>query len=769
MLKYSLKIILFILIILVKDNIYSQSINDFTIWGDESYSAGDFYGASYYYKNAFSLDSNRLDLLWKSAEADRLFNNYIDAEKEYEYLLSLDKENKYPLALFKLATVNKNNGKFEESFNNFNKYIKLNSTKDDYYIKKAKYETLNYTKIIKIATDSISVIVENLGSAINTTYSEFGAIQLGDSSLFFSSLRSIDSVPQESFFQPVYLTKIYLANSTPMGWKKSSQWKSKLNSKEHHDGNVSFSGNHKCLFFSRCKAKTYIPSNCEILVSKFEKGSYQKPEKLGSKINVQGYSSSQASFYGNCCSNEGVLYFSSDRPGGYGKSDIWYSILKNGKFNEPVNLGSIINTPGDEITPFYHAETGTLYFSSDWHAGIGGFDIFKSKGALSEWAVPINVGIPLNSTANDMYFTINEIDNDGYFTSNRHGSMFIKGETCCNDIFSYIWTEKLQKKEPEIVKIVKDTIVELRETIKLLLPITLYFHNDEPDPKSWKTESSENYRQTLIAYMQMLDLYKEEYSKGLSGEQKARAEKDIEDFFINYVTKGFTDLQKFTSLLLYDLQNGNDIHIKIKGFCSPLNTSEYNINLAKRRISSFKNYLKEYAGGVFNKYINGTSTDGGKLTIYEDPIGKAQANPFVSDNPNDKRNSIYSRAAAFERKVQLIMYSEGKKGISDELPELSLETNIVDFGKLKASSEKSISLKFKNSGNSELVINNIETSSSALTITFPSETILPEQEGEFMISYSSPKELGFYNETMTIISNATEGKILLEIKIEVSN
>jgi tetratricopeptide (TPR) repeat protein len=767
MLNYFFKILIVLFFIFNKNFVLAQSTNDFINWGNDSYNAGDYYGASYYYKNAFELDTTNLNILWKKAESDRLFNNYIDAENEYKRIINLDKYNKFPLALFKLAIVNKNNGKYEEAYNNYSKYLELNSDKDDFYTQQARYETANYPKIIKIASDSVNVIIENLGSAINTTYSEFGALQLSDSNLFFSSLRNIDSVPQESFFQPIYLTKIYLSNSTPMGWKNSAQWKSKINSKDKHDGNITFTSDHSCLFFSRCQTNTYIPSNCEIFKSKFNKGSFQKPEKLNNKINLQGYSATQPSFSGKNCKTDGVLYFSSDRPGGYGKSDIWYSIYKDGKFHEPVNLGSIINTPGDEITPFYHTQTGILYFSSDWHAGIGGFDIFKSKGALGEWAEPINMGIPINSNANDLYFSVNEIDKDGYLTSNRKGSMFIKGETCCNDIFSYTWTEKQNVTEPEIVEIIKDTIEEIRQKIKLLLPITLYFHNDEPDPNSWKTESSKNYRQTLIEYMQMTDIYKKEYSKGLNGEQKTRAENDIDDFFINYVNKGFTDLQKFTSLLLFDLQNGNDIHIKIKGFCSPLNTSEYNLNLAKRRISSFKNYLKEYAGGVFIKYLNGTSADGGKLSIYEDPIGKAQASPFVSDNPNDKRNSIYSRAAAFERKVQLIMYSEGKGSISNELPELFLETNVVNFGKIKSSSQKSINLKFKNTGNSELVINNIETSSSALSVSFPSKSVLPEQEGELKISYNSASKTGIYSETMTIISNSAQGKILIEIKIEV--
>ncbi|HRS54491.1 MAG TPA: hypothetical protein P5250_07265, partial [Bacteroidales bacterium] len=631
---YKIKSFVIITIISLPYKIQTQSINDYINWGKNAFNIGDYYGAAYYYKKALSCDSSRLDILWEVAEANRMFNNYKEAENEYNLILSLDKENKYPQARFWLAVMNKNNGKYEEALNNFKIFLSNDNIKNNelfnYNIQKAKYEIDNYPKIIQIAYDTLPVVVEKLENYINTQFSDFGAVQLKDSVLFFSSLRNIDSIPEESLFSTIYLTKIYVANASPTGWKKAKVWKSKINSKEYHDANITFSSDHTCIFFSRCKSNGYIPTNCEIYQSKLVNGVFQKPEKLNNKINLPGYSTTQPFFAGCNCSNnvEGVLYFSSDRPGGYGKYDIWYSIYKNGKFNDPVNLGSIINTPGDEITPFYHSKTTTLYFSSDWLPGIGGFDIFKSKGALNEWTYPENLGIPINSKANDLYFTVNEVDDDGYFTSNREGSFYIKGETCCNDIFSYSWPkEKVIPSQHQQITITKDTIIQIRETIKSLLPITLYFHNDEPDPGSWATESSKNYQQTLIEYIQMKDIYKQEYAKGLTGEARIRAENDIEDFFNNYVSKGFTNLQKFTSLLLYDLQEGNDINIKIKGFCSPLNTTKYNLNLAKRRISSFKKYIQEYAGGVFIKYLEGTSDNGGKLTIYEDPIGKAQANP----------------------------------------------------------------------------------------------------------------------------------------------
>jgi hypothetical protein len=450
-----------------------------------------------------------------------------------------------------------------------------------------------------------------------------------------------------------------MAKSSVRGWSKARELDTKINDRETHNANIAFTKDYNKVFFTRSKSDDNHKLQSDIYTSENISGKWQKSVKLPDPINMKGYTSTQPYFLEN--DDYSILFFVSDRPGGFGKMDIFYSIYKDNKFQDPVNLGSIINTPGEDITPFYHQPTKTLYFSSDWHKGLGGYDIFYSKGELNIWAKPENIGYPINSSSNDMYFTITDVDNDGFLTSNRPGSLFIKSATCCNDIYSYEWQDTLTKKTiVEVQKpkdsVKKDSIITVEKKINLMLPITLYFHNDEPDPNSRATYTMHNYQALLDDYYAMKDLYKTEYSKGLSGSFKLTAEKDISDFFENYVAKGFSDLKLFTGLLLTDLARGHTVHIKIKGYCSPLTTTEYNINLAKRRISSIVNYIKQYQGGVFLQYINSTAANGGRLTIAEEPLGESTANPLVSDNPNDKRNSIYSRAAAFERKIQIILY-----------------------------------------------------------------------------------------------------------------
>lgn len=102
-----------------------------------------------------------------------------------------------------------------------------------------------------------------------------------------------------------------------------------------------------------------------------------------------------------------VLYFVSNRPGGYGGCDIWYSIVKDDKFQPAINAGPVVNTEGNEVTPFYDKVSKTLFFSCDERKGYGDYDIWSANGALSSWKTPEILDKPFNSEYNDIYFTLN--------------------------------------------------------------------------------------------------------------------------------------------------------------------------------------------------------------------------------------------------------------------------------------------------------------------------------------------------------------------------
>jgi hypothetical protein len=268
----------------------------------------------------------------------------------------------------------------------------------------------------------------------------------------------------------------------------------------------------------------------------------------------------------------------------------------------------------------------------------------------------------------------------------------------------------------------------------------------------------------------MKEKYKEEYARGLNGGEKAKAERDIDDFFENYVARGFSNLKEYSSLLLKDLERGSKVQIKIKGYCSPLNTTEYNLNLAKRRISSLLNYMNQYDEGAFIPYINGSAVSGGKLTILEDPIGKALANPLVSDNPNDLRNSVYSRAAAFERKIQIILYSSQPKHSKDSVivyPVIKWAKTTHDFGIVEQDKKLACVFSFENTGASDLYITSVEASCGCTVVDWNKDPIPPGGESTIGIIFNTESS-GRITETVTILSNTEKGKDILFINADVS-
>lgn len=644
------------LLILFSLSGHSQTISDLIFSGDELFLEGDYYAASNYYRKAIQIDSSRLKVVSKYAESCRLFYNYEESAKWYDYLIKYDDKNKFPEARYWLGMMYKSIGDFQQAINQFNLYLQENRNEKGILFNRATAELEACHWAMNAVKDSIPVSIDHPGKPVNTDYSDFGAIQMGDSLLFFSSLQPEDDLPLESLQSGTYLTKIYQSRLTPAGPSVPQELPAKINEPGVHTANVCFTRDHQTYFFTRCEEERRPDLKCAIYMARFKNGRWQRAVKLEKNINQPGYTATHP-----CIAHtekEDILYFVSDRPGGFGGNDIWYAVVKKTKIFDPANLGSQINTPGNEITPFYDNKTAILFFSSDWHKGFGGYDIFKSTGAYNQWKQPLNIGYPLNTSFNDMYFTVNETDSNGYLTSNRPGSFFIKNQTCCNDIFSYSYNQ------PKPESVLKNELPWISATtnetaIRKMLPLTLYFHNDEPDPSTTKESTDRNYRTTVAEYYILLEKYKTEYSKGLKEKAKIQARADIVSFFNDQVLFGLKQLEEFTALLLMDLQAGKEITITIKGFTSPLNSAEYNKSLAKRRIVSLINYFREYKDGIFIPYLSQPAANQGSLTFREEAVGEELASKLVSDNPQDKRNSVYSRAAAMERRIQ-ILYYEGK-------------------------------------------------------------------------------------------------------------
>jgi hypothetical protein len=649
----------------------AQTIIQLIKAGDEKFEIADYYAASLYYKDALKKNENDPELNYKFAEASRLFNDYTAAADAYQRVAASDHASQYPLALFWYGEMLRSSCvcKTEEALKQLKRFKNRYHAKD-YYAAKAQQEIEACSWVLDHKKINDSVVIEHLGKDVNTTNSEFNAMYIAPDKIQYSSLRNIsDDKKKEN-----YRVRIYNQQPNPEKIYMPEGADPSLNI-----GNGVYAPGSKQFYFTQCEQKDKASTRCDIYVSKYENYKWLPAEKLS--INNPNATSTQPGIGFDTHGNE-VLFFASDRPGGEGGLDLWASTVgADGSYGAPVNLGKPVNTPGNEITPFYDINSKRLFFSSDWHYGFGGYDIFETSTTGQGWRTPENLLQPVNSSQNDLYYSIAFDNSKAFITSNRVGSYFIEAETCCNDIYAYNTGKKIEKRADTITIAKKDTvnsgltvgtptnardaipplvptnhqpeapktIAQKLKRIQKYVPLALYFHNDEPDCCNLRDTTALDYKQTYEAYEGLRFEYERNFSKGLKGHGKDAAKGEIDSLFTNKVDKGFYNLVAFSAELLDLLQSGASMEVTIKGYCSPLNYSEYNIKLGYRRVASLKNFFYHYREGIFLPFIAG-----GKLALKSVSFGKETAPKTVSENRLDTRNSVYNPAAALERRVEII-------------------------------------------------------------------------------------------------------------------
>ena len=304
------------------------------------------------------------------------------------------------------------------------------------------------------------------------------------------------------------------------------------------------------------------------------------------------------------------------------------------------------------------------------------------------------------------------------------------------------------------------------EDLNRFLPVTLYFHNDRPNPNSLDTTTDLNYMDTYEKYIDLLPKYRREYSSGLTGDKADDAVADIEDFFFDYVDKGVEDLEIFTQLLLAELEKGQKIELTVQGYASPLAATEYNVKLTYRRISSMINYLKSYHDGVLEPYIDGTAENGGRLFFIQVPYGEYSAHDNVSDNPNDKKNSVYSRAAGLERKIEIQSVQTAKE--DSVFAEIHFDQEIHDFGVFSEHLRLTHEFTLHNTGDGPLNIEYVDKPCTCIDLDYPKGSILPGDSATIRVEFPTVKFSGKTIIPIKVVTNAFPEVKYLRLTFEIT-
>ena len=710
-----------------------QKLKKIIAFADEQYEKGDYYYALSYYKQALEKDSNSIELLWKYAETLRAYKDYSKAENYYAKVYAREQTKIYPNSLLNLALMQKQNGRYEQALKTFKLSAKkLEKKKNSSFYKKSLREIESCAWAIKNLLDSLDFRpLIHLPETVNTYDAEFGHT-IRDNRLVFSALKADSSNKEEEVYDPAYRTKLYYSERNELGEFQKSKMNTDLFHADLSYGNGSYSLDGTKYYFSICEDDGFKYS-CKIMVAQKKDSAWSLTDTLGKEINVIGANTTMPFF--TKINGKQVLLFSSDRKGGMGGMDIWYSESIDGiSFKNASNI-STLNSVENEVTPFYDTTKNRLFFSSTWHDGFGGYDVHFSNHIDGLFSSPLNAGNPINSSANDLYYFIH---NDSiYVSSNKKGGYYSKNPTCCSDIYAFYPIAELISQE-EII----DTIV-LEEKIETLLPVTLYFRNDEPDARTLKTTTQQTYLETYEKYVENYPFYKKELIKGISMEQAEHDLNALSGFFENNVDFGAVMLDSLKSILLKELSEGSKIELSIKGYASPIANTAYNVNLTKRRISSLINYFKTVDDGVFQPYL---SKNNASLSFVYFPFGEYVADQTISDNTAVQNESVFSKAAGMERRIQIKHISIDR---DKSIMPLKSEEMVKNLGSKKSGVILTSSFLVTNSSSEKVAIT-LPENTSIKKVTSEKLYLLPNESTTVTLNFDTKGMIGHQSISFTV-------------------
>ncbi len=415
-------------------------------FGRNAERVGDSYTAILFYEKYYEQKKRNHQINYALANLYRETRNYQKAVELYADLV--DKSlRKFPLSQYYYARMLKATGEYDKAIEQFKDFRRAYWKHKKYksYARLARNEMAGCDSAKSILEMPLKVSIDQLNSSVNGPHLQFAPMPYNDSILFYASL-NVDSLvyfTNNNVDSVMPVRQFYMAQKEGMDWIGGKAFPYPFNQQGVETGNGVFSRDGQRFYFTKSARNWQDKMISHIYQSQLVDGQWTEPKKLENGINLDNYTSTMPALARTAKYDREILYFVSDRPEGRGGMDIWFTVWnpRRKEFMEPRNCGFKINTPGDELTPFFDYLSRTLYFSSTGLPGIGGLDIFFARGEGRKWTDAQNLGSPVNSSYDDLYFTISKTREDGFFTSNRPGMITKNNETCCDDIYYYRWTD----------------------------------------------------------------------------------------------------------------------------------------------------------------------------------------------------------------------------------------------------------------------------------------------------------------------------------------
>jgi OOP family OmpA-OmpF porin len=585
------------------------------------------------------INLTKQDVIYKLATAYRLSFYFPQAAEQYKKCYD-EKDNKYPDSYYWYAVCMRSVNNYGEARTSLTKFLSAHAAGSPLKAAaEAEEQTLNFIDQQMLRPDTILFVVKKADNIIGMEKGVYAAADAGDSKLIVTS--TIRDSTAKKNTNP-YRNRLFLANEGADHTIQDIEMvKIEDNDNSANQGTAVLHNNGALLYFTQW-IKVKEKSTAGIYASKKKDGKWNKPEKLG-YVNLEGFNSKQPAL-----SPDGrTMYFASDRTGSLGAFDLWsVSLDSSGMPNaDAINLGSVVNTSGDEQAPHYHPDQNVLVFSTNYRPGMGGYDLFLTKKTGDEWTNPENIGYPVNSTRDDIYYynSSSELMKNAYLSSDR-------GSSCCLETYHISKLPKKRKLSGQLLlcegsQPMADAEVELNtgsgNKVRTDADGKFTFELNESDKPVELVYSKDSFIAKTTQFKVVTTDEKDPLTNIFVQESVCLDRVEIirpENISPVYFDFNGFKLRKEGKILLdsvYDILYHNPTYtIKVDAHTDSKGSDEYNIKLSKRRADAVVNYLLKK--GVESKRIT------------REAFGKSL--PAVEDMPN----GVYDPAAAQKNRRALI-------------------------------------------------------------------------------------------------------------------
>ncbi len=801
------KLILFSAIFILMANVVmAQPLNKQTpammiTTGDEQVELLNFYGALEWYEKAYESDKalRDNDLAYKIANLHYMLRDYKKAERWYKKVVTKNYRkgtNPYlPEARFIYGRTLKMAENYDEAIVQLEMYLKESKNAA---IKPLAEAELTGAQMALGMTPVTGVFIENAGKA-NTKSTETSPFLTDDGVLYYASFLSdeftvIDGKEGDYHLKVATSTRKEMKKKRGRGKKKKDAKEekpelgdfqkgkavtTKINREGYHTGNVTISPDGNTMFFTRMQmtldGRGNTVGESKLYYSEKNGNSWKGAKEVE---GVNGEWLVKHPSVGEHFGNE-VLFFSADMPGGEGGYDIYYATKKGeGVYGDPINLGEVLNTSGDDVTPHYR--DGNIYFSSTGHPGVGGFDIFTSQWNGSYWTKPINLGKGYNSPVDDLHFSLDKSGYNGVLVSNRVGTKSIKSKTCCDDIFTV--------RIPEVVLELMATAFDEKDQALPGVSVSLIevLDGNRGNTEAQTNAKGNNFGFTLneeksymiigktegyypdTAYLNTVGLTE---STVIERQLKLRAlpppppVETVTEIFIDkpielknilfdfneakILPEAVPDLQ-----LVLDLMNQYpDMVVELGSHTDAQGNDSYNQKLSQRRATSSKAWLTER--GVASSRIKAVGY--GETQIRNQCVNGVKC---PDDEHRYNRRSefkIIAGPTSIKVKQTRLEKTNGNGGIGAVEKQsqkgnakLVFEKTDVDLGELVQGDKRKLTFKFTNEGTEDVKIDFATGSCGCTVPDWPRKTFKPGESGEIEVEYDSKDKEGLQENTVDV-------------------